>query len=160
MRPKWSLGPPKMTQKWTKVGPRARSGTTCEKWLKERGVQGHFGLHFGANFWSKNESKTGVKNTCILDGVLVAFCLIWSSILDPILALFQLWRPKNGDRVKMWKWARRRDETLIYVYWRDPKSDKEWPKTGFWTRRCGDTFVDHHLGTFGRILGSKNDPFL
>ena len=31
MRPKWSPGDPKMSQKWTKVAPRARFGTTCEK---------------------------------------------------------------------------------------------------------------------------------
>ena len=33
------------------------------------------------------------------------------------------------------------------------------PKTDFWTRRCGDIFVDDHLGTFGRILGSKRESF-
>ena len=31
MKPKWSLGAAKMSQKWTKVGPKARFGTTCEK---------------------------------------------------------------------------------------------------------------------------------
>ncbi len=92
-----------MGQKWTKVGPRTRSGTTCEKCLEKMGLQYHFGLHFGGHFWVKNETKNGAKIMCILEGVLVAFWPIWGSILGSIVALFQLWRAKSDDRVKMRK---------------------------------------------------------
>ena len=90
-----------MRQKWAKMEPRARSGTTCEKCLEKRGLQCHFGLHFGGHFWAKNETENGAKIRCVLDGVLVAFWPIWGSILGSILALFQLWRAKSADRVKM-----------------------------------------------------------
>ena len=92
-----------MDQKWTKVEPRARSGTTYEKCLEKMGLQCHFGLHFGGHFLTKNETENGANIRCVLDGVLVAFWPIWGSILGSILALFQLWRAKSDDRVKMRK---------------------------------------------------------
>ena len=88
MRPKWNLGGPKVAQKWTKVGPRARSGTTCEKWVPQNRLWYHFGVHFGGHFWTKIKTKNEAKIECVWDGVLVAFWLIVGCILGSILAGF------------------------------------------------------------------------
>ena len=70
---------------------------------KKGGSSAILGSILGVIFGQQNETKNGVKIMCVLDGVLVAFWPIWGSILGSILVLFQLWRAKSDDRVKMRK---------------------------------------------------------
>ena len=57
MNPKWSLGGAKVDQKWTKVGPRARSGTTCEKRVPQNRFWSDFGVDFEGHVGAKKETK-------------------------------------------------------------------------------------------------------
>ena len=59
MSPKWGFGGPKVDQKCTKVGPRARSGSTGEQGVPQNGsarLRRDFEVHFGCHFCFKNES--------------------------------------------------------------------------------------------------------
>ena len=123
--PKLELWGPKKAPEWGQNGAQETPtwAKSWQKWHQGRGLGPHvenetkkrvsraiLGSILGLIFDQKTRQKQEWKKTCILDGVLATFCPIWSSILEPILALFQLWTAKSDDRVKIWKQARRLDD--------------------------------------------------
>ena len=73
MRPTWNPGGPTMDHRWTKVAPRARSGTTREKCVPKIGLWCHFWVHVGSHFLANIKSKNKAKIKCVWDGFLEAF---------------------------------------------------------------------------------------
>ena len=147
MRPKWSLGAPKMIQKWTKVGPRARSGTTCEKMSEKKGCPGPFWAPFWGSFLIKKRIKSRSEKYRYFGwrfgGILSDLELHFGPNFGTFPALeAEKWR--SGENVKM-STASRRDAHLR-VLTRSKigqKMIKNWfLDTSLWRHICGSPFGD------------------